>query len=207
MVFIVRDTQDLSRADPALKVLKAADVTAWRDASQIVDDAKLRRDEILREAQEAYEAEKRRGYDEGNDQARHDQSAKMLGIVAQTAEYFTRVEQRMVDLVLNTVQIIVDGFDDTERVAVLVRRSLAEMRTQKQVTLRVHPDHVAELRTRVDTLIERYPTIECVDVVGDVRLAIDACAVESDIGIVEASIEGQMAAVSDAFRSVFNEPA
>lgn len=207
MVFIVRDTS-LSRPDPARKVLPGADVTAWHDVQQIIAKATASRDRILREAQEAYEAEKRRGYAEGSEQARLEQSARMLGVVARTAEYFTRVEQRIVDLVLLAVQNVVDGFDDVDRVAALVPRVLAEVRTQKQVTLRVHPDHAAPLRARVSQLIAAYPAIECVDVVGDLRLALDACAAESDIGIVEASIDGQMTALRHAFRSVFDrEPA
>lgn len=207
MVFVVRDPSALSRFDPAQKVLKASDVSAWREAQGIVADAMSRRDDILREAQQAYEEEECRGYAEGAERARQEQSARMLGVVAQTADYFARVEQRMVDLVLNAVQCVVDSFDERDRVAALVQRSLAEVRTQKQVTLRVHPDHVASMRVRMDTLIEPYPAIECVDVVGDARLEADACAVETDIGIVEASVEGQMSALREAFRSAFDERA
>jgi len=207
MVFIVRADPPLTRLDPAQKIARAEDVWGYRQAQDVIADAMRRRDEILREAQDAYGAEKRRGYEEGTEQARLDQSGKMLELVGRSSSYFSRVEQRVVDLVLGAVQCIVDEYDDRACVTSLVGRCLAEMRSQKQVTMRVHPDHVAGLRAQLDELTRPYPTIECVDVVADERLSIDACAIESDIGIVEASVTGQIAALKDAFRSAFDERA
>jgi type III secretion protein L len=48
-------------------------------------------------------------------------------------------------------------------------------------------------------LLEGYPGVGLLDVVGDMRVAADACVLESDIGVVEASTEGQLAALESAF--------
>lgn len=205
MAFIVRTSRALSRPAPSTKVLPAEEVWTLRERDEIIAEALRRRDEILQQAQADHESEKARGYAEGTEQARLSQAGQMMEVVARTAAYFTRVEQRMVDLVLGGVQVVVESFDDREKVAALVTRALAEVRSQKHIMLRVHPDHVAGLRERVDQLTFAYPAIECVDVVSDPRLARDALAVETDIGIVEASVSGQLEALTKAFRNAFDD--
>ncbi|WP_076998304.1 HrpE/YscL family type III secretion apparatus protein [Variovorax sp. KK3] len=207
MVFIVRDSSALTRPEPSQKVVKAHQVWTYREAEEVIAEALRCRDQILSDARTAFEAEKRKGYDEGSELARLDQSGRMVELVARTSTYFARVEQRMVDLVVSGVQSVISDFGDRHCVASLVARSLAEVRSQKQVTVRVHPDHAAAIREQVADLIRTYPAIECVDVVADVRIPVDAVAVETDIGIVEASATGQIDALKQALRTAFDESA
>ena len=80
------------------------------------------------------------------------------------------------------------------------RSALAAVRNQKQITLRLHPDNVDYVKSRSAELLSDYPGVGLLDVVPDNRLAADCCVLESDIGVVEASTESQMAALEAAFR-------
>ena len=203
MVFIVRDDEKLSRLEPAQKIIKAREFWAFKEAEQAVADAMQRHEEIVSAAKAAYEAEQRRGYDEGTQAAKLEQSSNMIRIVGETVQYFANVESRMVDLVLDAVQQVIKTFDDREHIATVVRNVLATVRSQKHLTVRVHPDHVDGLRAQLDELLAAYPAIECVDFAGDARMAPDACRVESDIGTVEASVSAQLEALRQTFKSVF----
>lgn len=203
MAFIVRKAAQLSRPEGARKLIKAADFWTFRKAEEALADAMRRRDEIIAAAQDAYEAERRRGYEDGLEAAKREQATHMTEIVGQAVNYFSTVEQRMVDLVFDAVRKIVMQFDDRTRAATVVHAALEAVRNQRQLTVRVHPDRVDAVRADLDTMLQAFPAIQCVDVTGDARLAVDACAVESDIGVVEASIASQLESMKEAFTRAF----
>jgi type III secretion protein L len=136
---------------------------------------------------------------EGREAALLDQSEKMIETVGRTVEYFAGVENEMVELVMQAVRRVVDSFDDREKVMIVVRNALAVVRNQKQMTLRLHPDEVEIVRQRVNELLALYPGIGYLDMVADGRLDRGACILESEIGMVEASLEGQLQALRNAF--------
>ncbi|RBL80342.1 HrpE/YscL family type III secretion apparatus protein [Streptomyces cavourensis] len=188
------------RIDPALRVLRAADHAAWADAGQLLAQARTQADEIIGGAQAAFEAERERGYQEGRESALLDQAEKMIETVGRTVEYFAGVENEMVELVMSAVRKVVDGFDDREKVMVVVRNALAVVRNQKQMTLRLNPAEVDTVREQINDLLAAYPGVGYLDILADGRLARGACILESEIGMVEASLEGQIQALRQAFQ-------
>ena len=188
------------RVDPAARVLRGAELAAWADAEQLVAQARARADEIIGGAQAAFEAERQRGYEEGREAALLDQAEKMIETVGRTVEYFAGVENEMVELVMSAVRKVVDGFDDREKVMVVVRNALAVVRNQKQMTLRLNPAEVDTVREQINDLLAAYPGVGYLDILADGRLARGACILESEIGMVEASLEGQIQALRQAFQ-------
>lgn len=188
------------RIDPAARVLRAAEHMAWAEAGQLLAQARARADDIVAGAQAAFEAERQRGYDEGRESALLDQAEKMIETVGRTVEYFAGVENEMVELVMSAVRKVVDGFDDREKVMVVVRNALAVVRNQKQMTLRLNPAEVDTVREQINDLLAAYPGVGYLDILADGRLARGACILESEIGMVEASLEGQIQALRQAFQ-------
>lgn len=188
--------------DPATKVLSAEEVHALRDAEQIVAEARQQAERIVAEAQSAFEQERQRGYQEGQEEARLEQVEQMIGNISRTVDYFSKVEGQMVDLVMRAVRKIVDGFDDNERVLIAVKSALSVMRNQKQITLRVNPQQAEIVKSRLNDILAAFPGVGYMDIVPDHRLKADDCIVESDIGMIEASLEGQLQALRGAFEKV-----
>ncbi|WP_276807912.1 HrpE/YscL family type III secretion apparatus protein [Castellaniella defragrans] len=186
--------------DPAARVLRAADHAALVQAQDLLDQARTQADAILAGARDAFEAERRRGYEDGKQEALLDQAEKMIETVSRTVDYFAGVENEMVDLVMAAVRKVVDGFDDREKVMIVVRNALAVVRNQKQMTLRLHPDDVEVVRASINDILAAYPGVGYLDLLPDARLMRGACILESEIGMVEASLEGQIEAVRGAFR-------
>lgn len=191
-----------ARVAPGQKVIRAADFAAWGDAQALLESARQQADAIIAGAAAKLEAERQRGYEEGLTEARMEQAEKMIDTVSHTIDYFARVESDMVSLVMAAVRKIIDGFDDTERVLIVVKNALSVVRNQKQMTLRLHPQQVDVVRSRVNDLLAAYPGVGYLDIVGDGRLSLESCILESDIGLVEASIEGQIKALEAAFQKV-----
>jgi type III secretion protein L len=202
-VFVIREYESLSRPEIAEKVIKAKDFWAFKEAERALADAMQRRQQIITSAQEAYEAERQRGYAEGSEEARLEQSGNMVEIVSQTVEYYGKVETQMVDLVLDAVRKVVNDFDDRQRVSTVVKNCLDLVRSQKHLSLNVHPSQVDYMRGQIAELQKVYPSISHIDVHPDARLTLDSCVVESEIGVVEASLAGQVETLREALAVVF----
>ena len=191
-----------ARIAPGQRVLRAAEVAAWGDAEALLASARQQADAIIAGAEAALEAERQRGYAEGVAEAQMEQAEKMIDTVSRTIDYFARVEGDVVALVMSAVRKIIDGFNDEERVLIVVKNALSVVRNQKQMTLRLHPQQVDVARARMNDLLASYPGVGYLDIVADGRLSLESCILESEIGLVEASIEGQIKALETAFTKV-----
>ena len=206
-MFLIRDYASLSRPEVADKVIRAKDFWAFKDVERALADALEQQQQIITSAEHAYEAEKKRGYAEGSEEAKLEQSGNMVEIVSQTVEYFGKVETQMTELVLDAVRKVVSDFDDEKQVSTVVRSCLNVLRTQKHLSMTVHPSQVDYMRNQIGVLQKIYPSIAHIEVHPDPKLGMDACVVESEIGIVEASLEGQVETLREALSVVFDQPA
>lgn len=188
--------------DTATRVVRAADLRALCTAHETVAAANELAAQIEAEARQAYEAERQRGYLEGKEEARLEQAEQMIETISRNVDFFSKVETRMVDLVMQAVQKIVSDFDDRERVLLTVRNVLSVVRNQKQMTLRLNPQQVEVVKSRINELLAEYPGVGYLDIVADSRLQADACILESEVGLVEASLETQISALRTAFHKV-----
>ena len=206
MVFIVREAKGIERPLPQNKIIKAEDAWAVKTAREALAAGNARRQEIESAALAAFEAEQRRGYFEGREQAKIEQSGNMIDIIGRTVDYFAKVEAQMVDLVLEAVRRIINDFDDRQKIEKVVGNCLSLVRNQQQITIKVHPDRAAQIRQDIHRFQAKFPAIEQIEVIHDNQLAIDACVIESDIGRVEASLSGQIEALRTTLERVFSMP-
>lgn len=192
--------------DPAASVVRARDIAAYREAEEAIDAARAQADAIVAEARAVYESERRRGYEEGTARAKKEESRRMAELTLRSDTWLAQIEDRLVALVMQAIRKIVHGFDERDRVVHSLRSALAVVRNQKQITLRVHPDHVEHVKARTSELVADYPGVGLLDVVADARLGTDCCVLESEIGIVEAGTEGQLEALEAALRKARGGP-
>jgi type III secretion protein L len=205
--FIPRPSLTASRSlnvglAPGTRVVKAEDLAAWVQAEQIVQHAREQAEQIEASAQAAYEAERERGLQEGRAQARLETAEQMMETVARSIDFFANIEAEMVELVMRAIRKIIDDYDDTERILLTVRNVLAVVRNQKQITLRLNPREVDSVQSRVNDLLSRFPAIGYIEIVPDARLLAGSCVLESDIGLVEASMHDQLTAIENAFTKI-----
>lgn len=197
--FIELKTDHLQLA-PGQKVLKAIEYSRYLQAAELVAAAKDKASQIEREAHEAYETEKRRGYQDGINEARQLQS-EML-IEAQTArdQFLKHADQQLAELVMSAVKTIVHGFDQTDLTLKITREALTHARHQKSVSLRVHPDQADNVSQRVQELLDGLPDIGFVEVQADPRVKYSGCLLETETGVVDASLDSQLAALEAGIR-------
>ena len=111
--------------DPAARVVRAADLGAWRDAQQAVAAAHEQAQAIVAGAQAAYDAERERGHREGKEEASHELSTNMAEQYVRVARYYDGIEDQVASLVMQGVRRIIGGYSDHERVLHSARSALA----------------------------------------------------------------------------------
>lgn len=184
---------------PGRNILRAAEYADLVEAGDILARARAEAESIRRKAAEAYEAEKARGYEEGLTEGKMEMAMTMLDSLNAGVDYLAGVESTVVELVMNAVSKIIDGFNDEERVLGLVRKALGYVRTQKRVVLRVCPEDGELVSARLAELAALYPGIGIIDVTHDSRLSRGDCFLESDMGLINASLPTQIEGIRRAF--------
>lgn len=188
--------------DPGNRILRRDDYLAWCNARAAIEAAHQQAQTILDDAKNVYEQEKQRGYEEGQQEARLKQAEQIMETVGVTVDYLARFEHEIVDLVMGAVRKVIDGFDDEEKIMAVTRNALTIVRNQKQITLRLNPAEVEMVRRRVDELLAAFPVVGYIDMVGDTRVSSGACILESEVGMIEASLDGQIDALRAAFQRI-----
>ena len=183
------------------RVVKAADVATIRSAAEIVAAAEAQAAQIREDAKAAYEEERKKGYDKGIADGKTEIAMQKLDLVDSSVAFMENVEEKMSEIVMKALKSCVAEIGDREMVIQIVRKTMAAViRTQRQVTLKVAPELVETVRSRVSELTATFPTIETFDVVEAPRLKGSACVLETEAGVADASVESQLAAIERSLK-------
>ena len=180
------------------KIIPAEQYQAYLDAQGIIAAAQEQAAQIIADAQQEYEAQKLQGFEDGMTEGRLEMAEKMVDSVAKSVDYFSDLEDRMVDLVAKALKKIVGEMDARERIVAVVRHALAVARNQAKITIRACPAEVEVLQERLADIMRPYPAINFIDIVPDSRLDEGGCILETDIGIIDASIDIQLRAIEQS---------
>ena len=205
MAFLIPKPRSEEQPDSRNKIIRNEDYWDYLEAKQVIADAVSRKSKIIQDAKLAFEEEKKRGYRDGFEEAKLEQSSNMIEIIGKTVDYFARVEAQMVDLVMDAVRRILSDYDNRERVIQVVKQSLAMVRSQKNISIRINTENYEIMNSTITELKDMYKNIEQIEIISDHLIPVDACIIESDIGKVEASMSGQIDALKRSFAQVFGD--
>ena len=197
----VRLTDNVLSLAPDTRLLKQADYQTFVMADQILAAARREAEERRAETEREQAHRLQAGYEQGMAQARLEMATRMLETVERTVDYLGAVEHRVVDLVMMSVRKVLGEFEDTELTRRLVRQSLHVVRNQPQATIRVCPAQSEPLQQRLNELLAGYNSLRMIEVAPDPRLERGDCILETEIGVVDASLETQLKALEQALRS------
>ncbi len=199
---LFRLTGDSVCPSAGTRVLKAEDAAALLEANALLDAARERVADMERKAREAYERRREEGYRDGQEEGRLEHAEKVLETVLSSVEYIEGIEATLVNVVTAAVRKVIGEIDENERIVRIVRNALVTVRNQQRVTIRVAPADEKAVSAALASMLASVPgSASFLDVVPDARLERGACLLESELGVVDASLETQLKALENAFRS------
>jgi type III secretion protein L len=196
-VFQLKDLEKL-RIEPGRKVIKSEELETLIDSQAILDTARVEAKQIVDSAQAEFDRQSKAGYDDGMLAGRMEIAERMIDSVTKTVNYVSSLEKSVVDLVMKALRKILGEMPDRERVAQVVRSALAVARTQRNVTVRVHPEDADHVRSQLAVITKPYPGVQFLEVTPDIRLTPGSCILESEVGVVDASLEVQLKAIENS---------
>ncbi|MDR3211642.1 MAG: HrpE/YscL family type III secretion apparatus protein [Planctomycetota bacterium] len=192
--------------DPADRIIRAGDYAQFVAASELLQATRLRAEEIIRQAETAAEECRKKGYADGVVEGKAELADRLFEAVSGSVEQLSSMEGTLVKVVLQSLRTILGQFDQGELVTQVVRHALRLVRDEKKVILRVSSGEAETVEKRLADLVSHYPGMGRVDVVADSALAAGSCILETEIGVVDASLERQLASIEDNFRHHLEEP-
>ena len=181
-----------ARLEGGARIISAREFETIGAATEILSAADARAEAIAEEAERAFEAEKKRGYQEGLRKAEMDSVVRLASEQRALDEALCEIESELISLVESCVRKLVASFQDTARAEAAVRQALGTMRRERRAELRAPPALFGYFRETVEAIRADFPEIELIDVVEDESLDLDQVIVESAIGRVDAHLGQRM---------------
>ena len=199
---LFRLTGDTVTPSAGTRVLKASEAAVLLEANAVLDAARERVADMERKAGEAYERRREEGYRDGVEEGRLEHAEKVMETVLSSVEYIEGIEATLVNVVAVAVRKVIGEIDENERIVRIVRNALVTVRNQQHVTIRVAPADEKAVREGLASMLASVPGgASFLDGVPDARLERGACLLESELGVVDASLETQLKALENALRS------
>lgn len=182
-------------------IVPRSQFAAVEEACDLLDQAEIARDDILRQAEQTYESEKQRGYEEGLAQARVEAIAQLIRETGDLDQGLRAVERDLAGLVAECVHKLVAEVDVSVRAEAVVRTALRQMRREKRAELRVPQALYSHFKERMAAIVAEFPEVELVDVVEDRSLEPTRVIFETGVGRVDGNIAQRLDDLEREIRS------
>lgn len=186
---------------PGTKILKAENLQNYLETAELLEKTKKRAEEILQEAEHAYEERKEQGYLDGQLEGKMEHAEKIMETVLSSVEFIENIENTVVDIVHDSIVKVIGELDDDERIVRIVRTALQHVRNQQQVIIRVAPEDEKYVRSALAAMVQNRQGGGYLDISADPRLTQGACILESELGVIDASLDTQLKAIENALRN------
>lgn len=193
------------QVDSSRKIIKEADYRTLSEAGQALGDLERQLRELQERNKTIFEEQKAAGYEAGLNQAKTEQAEQLFIATSEIISYISSVEQTMVKIVFDTIRRIFSDFDDADIVAQLVQKSMQQFRDRTRVKLYVTPDNARPVRKKLEQALAPVADLALVDIIESPRVDPRGCRLESDMGSVEADLEGLLQMMESAVKVHFAE--
>jgi type III secretion protein L len=195
----VVDLVELKDGGPGLhgagRVLPAAQAAALLDIVALRAAAEREAAAMLASAKAEVDRVREAARQEGLAQAEAEIQDRLFEIAEASVNVIARTEERIIGLGLQVARKILGEFEEAELVARIAAKGLRLAAHSSVVRLRVAPHLVDATNARLAAMIGATMPVSAVQVVADARMRDGGCVLETDAGLIDATLESQLAAI------------
>jgi type III secretion protein L len=179
---------------PGQLIVKADEAAAFFAAEELLGVARKEEKRAAAQAEEIYKKRHEEGYQDGIMTGRLEYSAKILETVMSSVEYLENLETSIVRIVGEVSRKLIGEMDHEEIIVRLVRQALNSVRSERKVLIRVAVRDEAAVRRDLAALLQQRDggAAGFLDILPDPELSPGSCILESEMGVIEASLEAQL---------------
>lgn len=180
---------------PEKKIVKALEYAQYVEYHSLIAEAKAKAEAIIAGAQKAFDEERKKGFAKGEEEGKAKLAEHMLESIDKSISNLEAFEEQVIDIVMKAINRILGEMEDKDKITRVVKQSLALVRNQKRVALKVNPSDARILEAEVDEVLKSFPGIGYIDIIADGRIPAGSCMLETDIGVVDARLDVQVEAI------------
>ncbi|MCC8940075.1 hypothetical protein H8A97_33435 [Bradyrhizobium sp. Arg62] len=200
MVALVRLTSETVSALGPGQILPAASTQALLQAEQLLTQARRDADALVDEARVSASRIEAAAREAGLKEAQTTIQQRLAAIAVESLRVMEQNKERIVGLGLQIARRIIDTTAPAEAAVQIALRSLKIVGHSPVVRLRVAPSLVETVRARVDEIVPAVTSRAVVEVISDPRINDAGCILETDVGLVDATIENQLTLIENGLR-------
>lgn len=179
-------------------VIHQEELAVCREAVALLEQARKRKEEILQEAQQEFERQKKAGLEQGLQEGRQAATVHHVKTVLASLEYYEQSRAQIITLVVSCLRHLVMDLPAEERIYQLVGQALDALKQQTRLILQIHPKDKDVVETAITKLQALMPSGSTIEVRLHEELPPGSCVLESPLGLVDASLESQLAILESA---------
>ena len=175
------------------RIVKASDYASLCKANELL----IKVEQSLKDAQDKslklYDESYAKGLEEGRDEGKGEYIEKIMDMVLSSVESIEALESQLVEVVNNAVNKIIGDSDEKERSVRIVHQALNSVRGSKAITMRVCAEDERILRQELSGFIFSSDRSKgYINLVADPNLKAGDCILETEQGVVDASLDSQL---------------
>jgi type III secretion protein L len=185
---------------PGQQVLKAREAMTFFEAEELVTALQARTRDLDASAETIYRQRHEDGYRDGLQAGKMEYAGKILETVMSSVEYLENLEVSLVRIVGEITRKLLGEMEHDEVIVRLVRQALHAVRSERKVMVRVSVKDETAVRQGLAGLLQQKDggAAGFLEIVPDPDLLPGSCILESEMGVIEASLEAQLKNLEDA---------
>lgn len=195
--FRITDRIEIS---PGTKFIKKNQLQLIEQGDGILNEARDKAQSLVSQAQENYEKEVNRGYQDGLERSNQEKAEVVQRAKVEIAEYTKKLEDDFVSIIESILLKVLGDFDKRDLVLKMVQNSLKDYTKAHKLRLLVKPEHVAYLEEHIKTIVDRHPVIEFIEVVADYSVEEGGCVIDTQSQMIFISLEDQINTILNAVK-------
>ncbi|WP_445222839.1 FliH/SctL family protein (plasmid) [Bradyrhizobium sp. Pa8] len=184
------------------RILPAASAQAIMDAEQLLSQARREGDALVDAARESANMIETAANEAGLAAAQATIEQRLIAIAAASLRIMEQSKERIVDMGLQIARRVLDTIEPDEAAVQIALRSLKFVGHSALIRMRVAPAHVEMVRKRLDEMLPMATSRAVVELIADPRVKDAGCILETDAGLVNATIESQMMSIENSLRGL-----
>ena len=193
------DADDKLQIADDVKIIRKDDLEKFFAAEEIILESKKKAQEILDKAEEIYKNRFEQGLTEGKEEGKSEYTFKIMDMVLSQVDSLESLEKQLVEVVTKSVNKIIGDLDEKDRIVRVVRKGLSAVRGEKRIVVRVSTHDEPIVREDLKAyLLSDDGRSGYIEVIGDVNLKKGDCILETQMGVVEASLDTQLNILSES---------
>lgn len=210
MALIIQSTKKflpetvIVKAEEYAAVINADEIleNAKQSAKKIVYQANMQSEMIINEAKKCYEEEKIKGRNDGFAEGEKKIITTLFSIVENSVQYLEGIEKSIVRVIRNALDKILGEMEEEKLIVSIVSNAIKDIKGSKSVKIRVSPEQSVFVKANIEKFLEKNCNLKFLDILADSNLKQNQCIIETDTGIMDASLNVQLDNIIKAVESI-----